>query len=116
MVINKMKGFCYIALIIGFFIFYQQNPLYAIIIIVLFIGVYLFFKSRKATEGGIFSFFSGRQMQNNTQIDDFITLMMLQQLMNSNGNRERPINEKEQKRKSNIDRIKKEVIDLLDEE
>ena len=111
-----MKGFCYIALILGFFIFYQQNPLYAIIIIVLFLGVYLFFKSRKASGSGPFSFFSGNQAQQNTQIDDLITLMMLQQLMNSNGNREHPKNEKEQENKKNIDRIKNEVLELLDEE
>ena len=110
-----MKGFCYIALIIGFFIFYQQNPMYAIIIIVLFIGVYLFFKSRKAG-GGVFAFLSGNQTQQNTKIDDLITLMMLQQLMNSNENRVLPRNEKEQERKSEIDKIKKEVLDLLDEE
>ncbi len=111
-----MKGFCYIALIIGFFIFYQQNPLYAIIIIVLFLGVYLFFKSRKSTGGGPFSFFSGNQSQHNTQIDNLITLMMLQQLMNSNGNREHARNEKERENKVNIDKIKNEILELLDEE
>lgn len=111
-----MKGFCYIVLILGFFLFYQENPLYAIIVIVIFFGVYLFFKSRSSSGSSAFSFLTGRQTHYNTQIDDLITLMMIQQLMNSHENREQPRNEKEQESKANIDKIKNEVLELLDEE
>ena len=77
-----MKGFCYIALIIGFFLFYQQNPIYAIVIIVLFFGVYIFYKSRTSTSGNrLMSFLAGRTSQQDTKVDDFITLMMVQQLI-----------------------------------
>ncbi|MFX0106023.1 MAG: hypothetical protein ACFE75_11095 [Candidatus Hodarchaeota archaeon] len=111
-----MKGFCYIALIIGFFIFFQQNPIYAIIIIVLFVGVYLFFKSRSSgSKGGLFGFLSGKQPQQDSKIDDLITLMMIQQLMNpSSQNSDNQLKDKKRKNHDEIDRIKKEVLDLLE--
>jgi hypothetical protein len=111
-----MKGFCYIVLILGFFIFYQQNPVYAIIIIVLFIGVYLLYKSRSSSGGRPFGFLSGNQGQHNTKMDDLITLMMLQQLMNTNGRNTHSSDDKKQKNKDHIDKIKNEVLDLLEEE
>lgn len=111
-----MKGFCYIVLILGFFIFYQQNPVYAIVVIVLFIGVYLFFKSRSSSGRGAFGFLSGNQAQHNNKMDDLITLMMLQQYLSSDETREQRINEKKIDQKANIDNIKSEVLDLLDEE
>ncbi|MFX0002957.1 MAG: DUF308 domain-containing protein [Promethearchaeota archaeon] len=113
-----MKGYCYIALIIGFFVFYQQNPVYAIVIIVLFVGVYLFFKSRKAGgKSGIFGFFSGKATQQDNRMDDLITLMMIQQLLNSPtqdiDNRADEENTREKKKE--IERVKQEVLDLLDD-
>ena len=77
-----MKGYCYIALIIGFFVFYQQNPIYAVVCIVIFVGVYLFFKSRKSGARG-FGFLSGKgAQQQESRMDDLVTLMMIQQLIN----------------------------------
>ncbi|MFX0021515.1 MAG: hypothetical protein ACFE9S_04265 [Candidatus Hermodarchaeota archaeon] len=114
-----MKGYCYIALILGFFIFYQQNPLYAIIIIVLFIGVYLFFKSRSSgSNRGVFGFFSGKNAQQDNRMDDLITLMMIQQLMNSSSDSSdnRVDNEKRKEHEQQIDKIKQEVLELLEED
>jgi hypothetical protein len=114
-----MKGYCYIALIIGFFVFYQQNPVYAIIIIVLFIGVYLFFKSRSSgTNKGAFGFFSGKNTQQDKRMDDLITLMMIQQLMNSpsDGTNNQVINEEKKEKDMYIEKIKQEVLELLEEE
>jgi hypothetical protein len=113
-----MKGYCYIALIIGFFVFYQQNPIYAIVVIVLFVGVYLFFKSRKTgRRGGAFGFFSGRNVQQDNRMDDLITLMMIQQLINSPSNSEDPkIDEQEARNRSQkIEKVKQEILDLLDD-
>jgi hypothetical protein len=114
-----MKGLCYIALIIGFFIFYQQNPVYAVIIIVCFIGLFIFFKSRRSSsKRGSFGFFSGRQTTQDNRIDDLITLMMIQQLMasNSNGSKERMDPEdKFNQKEEYIEKTKKEILDLLDE-
>ncbi|MFX0001730.1 MAG: hypothetical protein ACFE9Q_11265 [Candidatus Hodarchaeota archaeon] len=112
-----MKGLCYIVLILGFFIFYQQNPLYAIIIIVLFIGLYLFFKSRSSPGNRTFGFLSGKQSQYDSKIDNLITLMMLQQLIKpSNHNHHSLKNKKEKEREDTIEKIKKEVLELLEED
>ncbi|MFX1470623.1 MAG: hypothetical protein ACFFB8_18405, partial [Promethearchaeota archaeon] len=70
-----MKGLCYIVLIIGFFLFYQQNPVYAVVIFALFVGVFIFFKSRKSSSsGGIFRFLSGKKAQQDNRMNDLITL------------------------------------------
>jgi len=115
-----MKGLCYIVLILGFFIFFQQNPVYAIIIIVIFIGVFLFFKSRSSSRGGLFRFFSGAQAQQDDKINDLIMLMMIQQLLNSDGDRNnRPEYKpefKKREKKDHIDKLKQEVFEILDEE
>ncbi len=82
-----MKGFCYIVLVIGFFLFLQKDPMYAIVIIGIFIGVYLFYKSRTSSSGsGVMSFLSGRKNPQDNKIDDIITLMMVQQLLGTNHN------------------------------
>lgn len=110
-----MKGLCYIALIIGFFMFYQQNPLYTIIILVLFLGVYVFFKSRSSGGGnGILNFLSGKNPQQDNKIDDLITLMMIQQLLNSNPQNHDHRNNTEHKDK--IEKVKQEVLNLLEED
>lgn len=111
-----MKGLCYIALIIGFFIFYQQNPVYAVIIIVLFIGLYIFFKSRTSGGGGVLGFLSGKNPQQDSKIDDLIMLMMIQQLMSPNERDTPVIDNKKEERKKQIEKIKNEVLDLLDED
>lgn len=112
-----MKGFCYIALIIGFFLFYQQNPMYAIVIIGIFIGVYIFYKSRTSTSGnGPMSFFAGRTSHQDTKVDDLITLMMVQQLMNSNNNsgKNKSIrHSQDEERIEKIEQTKQEILDLL---
>jgi hypothetical protein len=112
-----MKGYCYIALIIGFFVFYQKNPVYAIVIIGLLIGVYLFFKARKSDrKSGTFGFFSGKTTQQSRRMDDLITLMMIQQLLNSPSQTTNSIVDEDEskERKKQIDKIKQEILELLD--
>lgn len=115
-----MKGYCYIALIIGFFVFYQQNPMYALVMIALFVIVYLYFKSRKAgSSGGKFGFFSGKgNQQHDSRMDDLITLMMIQQLINSPAHdTDNHISEDSRKtREAQIEKSRQEVLALLDEE
>jgi len=113
--VKNLKGLCYIALIIGFFMFYQQNPIYTIIILVIFLGVYLFFKSRSSGgSNGILNFLSGRNPQQDNKIDDLITLMMLQQLLSPNPQNPEIRNNTEHKDK--IEKIKQEVLNLLEED
>jgi hypothetical protein len=114
-----MKGYCYIALIIGFFVFFQQSPVYAIVVIVLFVGVYLFFKSRKSGgKGGGLGFFTGKNTQQESRMDDLITLMMIQQLMNSPSHPDDPreYGDHERERKNQIEKTKQEVLDLLEDD
>jgi hypothetical protein len=113
-----MKGYCYAALIIGFFVFYQQNPIYAIVIIVLFGGVYLFFQSRKSrSKSGVFRFFTRTNVQQDNRMNDLITFLMIQQLLNiSSHPDDNRLEEENTKRKKEIDKIKQEVLDLLEED
>lgn len=112
-----MKGLCYIVLILGFFIFFQQNPLYAIIIIVIFLGVYILFKSRSSNSSrGVLGFLTGTHSQQDSRIDDLITLMMVQQLLSSqNGHDQNNFEYKKQDQDLHIDKIKSEVLELLDD-
>lgn len=114
-----MKGLCYIVLILGFFLFYQQNPVYAVAVIGIFLVVFVIFKSRKHSSGrGAFGFLSGKQSQQNNRMDDLITLMMIQQLMNSNGNRSnhQPPQEDNKEHKSYIKKVHNEIQELLEED
>ena len=92
--------------------------MYAIIIIVLFIGVYLFFKSRSSSGRSGFGFLSGKQSPRDTKIDDLITLMMIQQLISSSSqsNNSQIREKKKAEHEHPIDKIKDEVLNLLDED
>ena len=107
--------------LIGFFVFYQNNPMYAVVIIVIFVGLFLFYKSRSNnSSSGLFSFLSGKGSHQDNKIDDLITLMMIQQLLNS------PPSSKESNslsfdndrrdREQQIEKTKKEVLELLEED
>lgn len=116
-----MKGMCYIILIVAFLMFYQREPVFSVIILGMIVGIYLFFRSRRSTRRGkskgiLGSFLGGNQYQEN-QMDDLITLMMVQQLFqnsNKSANLDRqdkpPISEKEK----NIEKTKKEILDLFE--
>ncbi|MHA1932483.1 MAG: hypothetical protein ACW96X_08080 [Promethearchaeota archaeon] len=110
-----MKGYFYIVLIIGFFMFYQQNPMYAIIIIGIFIAGFIFIKSRKSGSG-ISGFLKGKAPQTNNNMDDLIALMMLQQLTNNSNSRIENIDEKgNNDHERHIEKVKQEALALLDE-
>ena len=111
-----MKIFLYLILVVAFLMFYQKNPIYAVIVMILLLGLYLFFKRRKHIGSGSGSgFFSGKNHSQN----DLIDLIFIQQLINSSVNNDlsnfndkfsNSSNEKEIK----IERIKKEIMELLD--
>jgi len=113
-----MKGFCYIVLVIGFFLFFQKSPMYAIVIIGIFIGVYLFYKSRTSSGSGVLSFLSGSKNSQDTKVDDLITLMMVQQLMNTNhnsGNNNSTPHSKDEERIEKIEKTKQDILRSLEE-
>lgn len=112
-----MKGLCYIVLIIGFFIFFQQSPVYAVVFIGIFVIGYLYVKSKRSgSSGGVFGFMKGNPQQQNGSFDDIITLMMLQQLFNNSGSSNgQSISSKERNNEEQIEQTKQEVLELLDE-
>ncbi|MFW9822411.1 MAG: hypothetical protein ACFFE4_05725 [Candidatus Thorarchaeota archaeon] len=110
----SMKGYCYIALAIGFFIFYQQNPVYAFVIIGVFIVGYLLFKSRKSGLGGS-RFLKGQSSQSTNNMDDLITLMILQQITNNSNSELRKLEEhNDTEHEHYIEKMKQEALSLLD--
>lgn len=118
-----MKVMCYIVLIVAFLMFYQREPIFTLVIIGIAVGVYLFFKSRKSSSrGGSRGFFSAITGRGNDQqdrnIDDMITLMMLQQLFSNTSTFNPPQNAQNPNKNSDskedeIQRIKEEVLSLL---
>ena len=115
-----MKGLCYIVLIIAFFIYYQQNPVFTLVIITIGLGIYVYFKSRKSrSSSGIFTFFSKHSPSNqNNKLEDFITLILLQQTLqsfNSPNNKKKNASEKMIKDEEKIEIVKQEVLALLEE-
>jgi len=114
-----MKGFCYIVLIIGFFIFFQQNPVYAVIFIGIFIVGYLYVKSKRSgSSGGVFGFMKGNPQHQDGKFNDIMTLMMLQQLFSNSGSQTTERQNETSREKNNEDQIeqtKQEVLELLDE-
>jgi len=80
----------------------------------------MYYKSRKrggpSTRG---AFFSGRQYQNNGRVDDLVTLVVLQQMFDKPSSNKvdelRSNQEKSHKQEEQIDKIKHEILELLEE-
>ncbi len=77
----RMKTLFYFALVIAFVIFFQKDPLYAFIVVVILVGVYLYYRKRKGSQGhfrrGIFG---SSQMPYYNNSDKLINLFLMQQL------------------------------------
>lgn len=96
---------------VAFLMFYQANPLYAVIVIILFLGLYLLYKRRKNTRfGGRSTLFSGRGSQQN----DLVDLIFVQQLINSSKNHDVSGYKGPDKKTIEIERIKREILELFD--
>lgn len=110
-----MKAFCYLVLLLGFFMFFQQSPTYAVIVIGAIAVGYLYIKSKRSPSGnsGFLGFGKGNPQQGTGNYEDLITLIMIQQLMGSNTNYQNQ--EIDTSHKEEIDKIKQEVLDLFDE-
>ena len=113
-----MKVFIYFILIIAFLMFYRQNPVFAVIIIGLILGIYLFFKARKSRgTSAPGSFLSGFRRSQTNNMDDFLKFLLLQQITNSRSpslvqNSTTP--KKISKRQEQIEKTQKEVLELLE--
>lgn len=114
-----MKGFCLVAVVVAMLMFYQKEPVYTLVIIGVGLFFYLFYKARKSGNGnGLLGvFMSGNQTSQDRNFDDLMALIMLQQLLSNNpqgSSASREISEASQKRREEISKIQKEVLDLLD--
>ena len=111
-----MKGYCLIAVVIAMLIFFQKEPVYTVIIVGVGLAIYLYYKSKKSGKGVLGSFFSGQQSPQDRNFDDLLTLMMLQQLVSSNPHNDttsKQISEESRKRRDEIEKTQREVLDLL---
>jgi len=112
-----VKGFCLVAVVIAMLMFYQKEPVYTLIIIGVGLFFYLFYKARKNGNGLLGAFMSGNQTSQDKNFDNLMALIMLQQLLSDNAqgsSASSKISEESQKRRGEINKIQKEVLDLLD--
>lgn len=97
-------------------IFFQKEPVYTVIIVGIGLAIYLYYKAKKSGKGVLGSFFSGQQSAQDRNFDDLLTLMMLQQLVSSNpqnNTASKQISEESRKRRDEIEKTQREVLDLL---
>ena len=98
--------------------FYRQNPVFAVIIIGLILGIYIFFKAQKSRgTSAPGSFLSGFRSSQTNNMDDFLKFLLLQQIMNSRSpslvaNSTTP--KKISKRQEQIEKTQSEVLKLLE--
>ena len=115
-----MKILIYFVLIIAFLMFYRQSPVISIILVIIFLASYIYYKSRNGRNSSNRSaFFSGRQSQSNGRVDDLVTLVVLQQMFDKPSTNKvdelRFNQEKSHKQEEQIEKIKHEILELLEE-
>ena len=106
------------AVVVAMLMFYQKEPVYTLVIVGVGLFFYLFYKARKSGNGLLGTFLSGNQTSvQNRNFDDLMALIMLQQLLSNNpqgSSVSREITEESQKRREEIDKVQREVLDLLE--
>ncbi|MBD3196040.1 MAG: hypothetical protein GF317_13360 [Candidatus Lokiarchaeota archaeon] len=114
-----MKGLFYLALIIGFIMFYQQNPLYAIIIIGIFFGIFIYFKARKYrntnNSNSKFSFLFGKPIGSPNNNANFLFYLLLTQMFDNSETGIEDYDNNYRKKVQNIEDKKQEMLKLLTE-
>lgn len=97
-------------------IFYQKEPVYTIVIVGAGLALYFVYKAKKNGNGLLGSFFGGDHSRQDRNFDDLMALLMLQQLVSNNPRNNiasQQISEESQKRREEVDKVQKEVLDLL---
>ncbi|MFX0043332.1 MAG: hypothetical protein ACFE8L_10495 [Candidatus Hodarchaeota archaeon] len=115
---NMKSIFCLVC-VVAFLMYYQTNPVFTIVIVVAGLGIYIFYKSKISGSGsGISRFLSGsNHQQENRNMDDLITLVMLQQLLSSSRDeRHDHIQDSKKTQDERLEKAKNEVLELLDGE
>ena len=112
----KIGSYCLVAIVIAMLMFYQKEPVYTLVIVGVGLALYLYYKAKKSGNGLLGSLFSGPQSSQERTFDDLVALMMLQQLISSNpqtNTASKQISEESKKRREEIEKTQKEVLDLL---
>ena len=97
--------------------FYQKDPVATVVIVVLFLALYLFFKARKGRRmEGRGGFFKGSNSVRDNRVDDLVTLLVTHQLITSTSNKEYNdfYQDEGDDREEEIERIKRQILELLE--
>ena len=98
---------------------YQHNPVFTIVILVIAIGLYLFYKAKKGNSGLLRNLMSGSAASNQNSIEDLITFMVIQQMFNeldtSPSRNQNPSKIKQKEQEKIQEKTKQEILDLLSE-
>ncbi len=110
-----MKILIYFILIVAFLMFYSVSPVSTLAVIFVAIVVYAYFKLRKRNirTGGRGIFGYGAPIQQNSQVDNITTLLLLKVLMD-NDNDSRAYDEKKDKEIKLAKKSEKKVLELLE--
>ncbi len=114
---KKMKIFLFFVLIIAFLMYYQKDPVITVVIVVIFLALYLFFKARKGRrKEGRGGFFKGSNSLRDNRVDDLVTLVVAQQLINSTSSKEYNdfYQDEPDDREEQIERTKRQILELLE--
>ena len=93
--------------------YFQKEPIYTVVIIGIGVAVYIYFKSRKG-KGGVFGkFLGGSSQDSEDRMNDLILFFMLQQMANTSS-QESVREQKKDKKQDHADKLKQEVLELLE--
>ncbi len=112
-----MKIMCYFVLFLAFFMYYQQEPAFTLIIVFLVIGVFVFFKVKKKgltgnLSKGVFGFGKNNATLNNGM--DPLSMILFQQSFMSNSFSNNKIEDKQvNNRIKSIDEAKEMILRLI---
>jgi len=98
--------------------FYQKEPIYALIILTIGAGGFLYFKAKKYRGGSGEIFASGKKIDHEHNfLQDLITYEILQRSLN-NPERSFPSDAKKQddEKEEELDETKRKIIELLEQE
>ena len=111
----RMKGCFYLVLIVAFLMYYQENPVFVVVILTIGFGGYLLFKRKRSTNGNMRAgFFSGRPVGGNNNMTDIMTLLLIQQMYSQPENTHTSNTVSEEH--AQIEKTQKEILELLDED
>jgi hypothetical protein len=112
-----MKGMCLIVVGLAFFMVYQTNPVGTLIIAGAILAGYAYIKSRKkggSRRNGVFFGKGVRSMQESSQVNEIMTMFLVQQLLDKNHDKLIQPQPREQDQEIlKLEEKKQEILSLL---